>query len=84
MPDALLISAVEFSANFARYEAEAAGADVVKVVRDGQVISGYLSARELAHYEQLKRREAEVLRVGELPPDVVAEIEAAEYGSSPQ
>ena len=84
MPDTLLISAVEFSANFARYEAEAAGADVVKVVRDGQVIGGYLSARELAHCEQLKRREAEVLRVGELPPDVVAEIEAAEYGSSPQ
>lgn len=85
MPDALLISATEFSANFARYEAEAAAAtDVVKIVRDGSVVGGYLSARELAHYEALKRREAEVLRVGELPPDVVAEIEVAEYGSSPQ
>lgn len=84
MPDTLLISATEFSANFARYEAEAAEADVVKIVRDGLVVGGYLSARELARYEQLKRREAEVLRVGELPPDVVADIEAAEYGSSPR
>ena len=84
MPDTILISSAEFSANFARYEAEAAGADVVKIVRDGHVVGGYLSARELAHYEHLKRREAEVLRVGELPPDVVADIEAAEYGSSPQ
>jgi len=25
-----------------------------------------------------------VLRVGELPPDVVADIEVAEYGSRPQ
>jgi hypothetical protein len=47
------------------------------------VVGGYLSARELEHYEQLKRREAEVLRVGELPPDVIAEIEAAEYGATP-
>jgi hypothetical protein len=84
MPDTLLISAVEFSANFARYEAEASGADLVKIVRDGDVVGGYLSARELARYEQLKRREAEVLRVGELPPGVVAEIGSAEYGSSPQ
>jgi hypothetical protein len=84
MPDTVLMSAAEFSANFAQYESETSDADVVKIVRDGHVIGGYLSARELAHYEQLKRREAEVLRVGELPPDVVAEIEAAEYGSSPQ
>jgi hypothetical protein len=83
MPDTLLISAVEFSANFARYETEASGANVVKIVRDGHVVGGYLSARELEHYEYLKRREAEVLRVGVLPPDVVADIEAAEYGSSP-
>ena len=83
MPDTLLISATEFSANFARYEAEAAEADVVKIVRDGLVVGGYLSARELARYEQLKRREAEVLRVGELPPDVVADIEAAEVRFQP-
>jgi hypothetical protein len=43
MPDTVLISAIEFSANFA--EAEASGADVVKIVRDGQVVGGYLSAR---------------------------------------
>ena len=84
MPDTLQIPVAGFSANVARQEAEVAGVDVVKIVRDGQMIGGYLSARELAHYEQLKRREAEVLRVGELPPVVVAEIEAAEYGPSPR
>jgi hypothetical protein len=35
MPDALLSSAAEFSTNFARYEPETSGVDVVKVVRDG-------------------------------------------------
>jgi hypothetical protein len=38
MPDTLLISAVEFSANFARYEAEASGAVLVKIVRDGRLL----------------------------------------------
>lgn len=83
MPDTLTITAAEFSANFARYDPEESGADVVKVVRNGAVVGGYLSARELEHYEALKRREAEVLQVGALPPDVVAEIESAEYGASP-
>ena len=81
MGDSLTISAAEFSANFARYDPERTGADVVKVVRDGTVVGGYLSARELAHYEALKRREAEVLRVGDLPTEVIAQIEAAEYGA---
>jgi hypothetical protein len=83
MPETLVISAAEFSANFGRYEAESSGTTILKIVRDGAVVGGYRSARELGHYEQLKRREADVLRVGELPPDVIAEIEAAEYGATP-
>ena len=84
MPDTMLVSAAEFSANFARYEGDASAPDMVKIVRDGHVVGAYLSARELAHYEQLKRREAEVLVVGELPPDVVSEIAAATYGAGPE
>jgi hypothetical protein len=44
------------------------------------VVGGYLSADELAHYQRLKAREREVLVVGALSDDVVADIEAAEYG----
>jgi len=83
MPDAISTSPAEFAANFGRYEADTSGADVVKIIRDGHVVGGCLSARELAHDEHLRRREAEVLTVGELPPDVVAGIEAAEYGAAP-
>ncbi|MCK6450305.1 MAG: hypothetical protein L6R19_05535 [Alphaproteobacteria bacterium] len=50
----------------------------------GRVIGAYLSASEAAHYEQLKRRERQSLVVGELPDDVVAAIEAAEYGVEPE
>jgi len=44
------------------------------------VIGAYLSASEAAHYARLKRREQQSLVVGDLPDDVVAAIEAAEYG----
>lgn len=48
------------------------------------MIGAYLSASEAAHYERLKRRERQSLIVGELPDDVVAAIEAAEYGKEPE
>ncbi|HVT24024.1 MAG TPA: hypothetical protein VHD95_05305 [Rhizomicrobium sp.] len=78
------VTATEFSRNFARYQDEAIEAKVIHVTSHGRVIGAYLSARETEHYEQLKRRERQSLIVGELPEDVVAEIEAAEYGAEPK
>ena len=74
------VPATEFSRNFARYREEAIAEKVIHVTSHGRVIGAYLSASEVAHYEQLKRRERQSLIVGELPNDVVSAIEAAEYG----
>ena len=49
-------------------------------IEDATVVGGYLSADELARFERLKAREREVLVVGELSDDLVADIHAAEYG----
>lgn len=84
MPAKRDVSATEFSRNFARYRDEAIEAKVIRVTSHGRVIGAYLSATEAAHYEQLKRRERQSLVVGELPADVVAAIEAAEYGVEPE
>jgi hypothetical protein len=54
------------------------------VTSHGRVIGAYLSASEAAHYERLKRRERRSLIVGDLPDDIVAAIEAAEYGTEPK
>lgn len=78
------IPATEFSRNFARYRDEAIEAKVIRVTSHGRVIGAYLSASEAEHYERLKRRERQSLIVGELPDDVVAAIEAAEYGVEPE
>ena len=78
------VPATEFSRNFARYRDEAIEARIIRVTSHGRMIGAYLSASEAAHYEQLKRRERQSLIVGELPDEVVAAIEAAEYGAEPE
>jgi hypothetical protein len=78
-----VVGASEFVRSFGRFQDEAYR-EVVKVTSHGRVIGGYLSAPDLEHFERLKRREREVLIVGELSDDIVADIEAAEYGTGPQ
>ena len=84
MPTRRGIPATEFSRNFARYRDEAIEAKIIHVTSHGRVIGAYLSASEATHYERLKRREGQSLVVGNLPDDVVAAIEAAEYGAEPE
>jgi hypothetical protein len=83
MSERSTVRATEFARNFARYQDEAIETKVIVVTSHDRVVGGYLSANELARYEKLKRREREVLVVGELSDDVVALIEAAEYGAEP-
>ena len=78
------VPATEFSRNFARYRDQAIESRIIHVTSHGRVIGAYLSASEAAHYEALKRRERQSLVVGELPEDLVAAIEAAEYGAGPE
>lgn len=84
MANAPNVSASEFVRNFGRYQDEAIRSKVIVVTSYNRVVGGYLSAAELEHYERLKAREREVLRIGELDEDTVAEIAAAEYGAEPQ
>ena len=82
--DTVSVPATEFSRNFAKYRDEAIEAKVISVTSHGRVIGGYLSASELARYEEMKRRERKVLVVGDLDDETVASIEAAEYGVAPK
>ena len=84
MADGVTVRATEFSRNFAKYQDEAIEAKVINVTSHGRVIGGYLSASELARYEAMKRREREVLIVGDLDDDTISTIESAEYGIAPK
>lgn len=80
----LTVQATDFSRNFAKYQDEAISAKVINVTSHGRVVGAYLSAQELRHYEELKRREREVLIVGQLDEDTLIAIEAAEFGAEPK
>jgi hypothetical protein len=84
MAESMTVRATEFSRNFAKYQDEAIEAKVINVTSHGRVIGGYLSASELARYEALKRRERQVLIVGELDDETISAIESAEYGMAPE
>jgi PHD/YefM family antitoxin component YafN of YafNO toxin-antitoxin module len=74
------VNATTFARRFAHFQDEAIRSKVIVVTSHDRVVGGYLSASELEHYERLKARERQNLKVGELSDDVVAAIEAAEYG----
>ncbi|MEP6647975.1 MAG: hypothetical protein ABJC12_12875 [Saprospiraceae bacterium] len=48
---------------------------------EGQAIEELISVSELEPYEKLQVRSRQVLLVGELIDDVIADITAAEYGA---
>ena len=80
MPKTASVRATVFARNFAHYQDEAIRTKVIVVTSHDRVVGGYLSASELEHYEKLKARERQVLLVGAVSDDVIADITAAEYG----
>jgi hypothetical protein len=72
------VDATTFQREFGRYRDEARN-EPVKVTSQGRIVGVFLSSHDLEHYEQLKRRERQVYVAGEIPDDIVAAIETAEY-----
>ncbi|MBA5779098.1 hypothetical protein H2509_18365 [Stappia sp. F7233] len=77
MADATTISATEFARGFARIQEDVREYGVIKVTSHNRVVGGFLSPKEMENYERLKRREREILKAGQLPDDLVAELEAS-------
>jgi hypothetical protein len=74
------VRATTFARNFAYYQDEAIRTKVIVVTSHDRVVGAYISASELENYKRLKARERQVLLVGALSEDIIADIEAAEYG----
>ena len=72
------VEATRFRRDFGRYQDEA-HLGPVTVTSHGRVIGGFLSARELEHYQQLKRRERQVFATAEAPDELIEAIAKAEY-----
>ena len=72
------VEATRFRRDFGRYQDEA-HREMVTVTSHGRVIGGFLSAHELEHYYELRRRERQVFTTAEAPDELIGAIEKAEY-----
>lgn len=84
MAELATVNATTFARRFAHYQDEAIREKVIVVTSHDRVVGAYLSADELAHYERLKARERKVYKTEELPDELAAAIETAEYGAGPK
>lgn len=72
----------EFSKSFGRFREEAIAGKIVKVSSHGRVVGAYISAAELEHFENLKRRERQVYAIEDMPEELFDAIVNAEYGKT--
>ncbi len=73
-------NATEFCRNFGRYQQQAQR-EPVRVKSHGRTTGVFVSEVEFSHYQELLRKEREVLVVGRLPREALEAIKAAEYPS---
>jgi hypothetical protein len=72
------ITVTEFRRNFSRFQHEARR-QPIEVTSYGRTVGYFVSEAEFHHYQDLLRREREVLAVGQLPTDALTAITAATY-----
>jgi hypothetical protein len=84
MAESTVVPASKFAKNFGEYRDVATSGKTVLVQSHSRVVGGYISKEKLDYYEELERRDRQVYLVGELPDDMVAALEAAEYGKPAQ
>lgn len=80
MTQVLKVSATEFARKFTTFREKVQTEGVIEVTAHDRTIGAFLSAAELRHYQDLKRREREVIRVSEMDDETMALILNAEYG----
>ena len=82
MVQALKVSATEFARKFTTFREQVQTAGVIEVTAHNRTIGAFLSAAELEHYQDMKKREREVIRASEIDDDTMALIMGAEYGKA--
>jgi hypothetical protein len=77
MAGSVTVTATDFARRFARIKEDVREHGVVRVVSHDRLVGGFLSPKELENYERLKRQERRILKIGELPDDVVDDLKHA-------
>ena len=81
-PGETIVPCSEFARSFGRFREHATAGKVVKVSSHGRIVGAFISASELEHFENLKRRERQVYGIEDMPEELFEQIMAAEYGKT--
>lgn len=82
MAEPLKVPATEFARKFTTFREQVQSAGVIEITAHNRTIGGFLSAAELQHYHDMKRREREVIRVRDMDDETMALIQNSEYGKT--
>ncbi len=82
MAQALKVPATEFARKFTTFREQVQTEGVIEVTAHNRTIGAFLSAAELEHYKDMKKREREVIKVSEMDDETMALIMGAEYGKA--
>ncbi|MFS8148529.1 hypothetical protein [Rhizobium sp. BR 249] len=82
MAQTLRVPATEFARKFTTFREQVQTAGVIEITAHNRTIGAFLSAAELEHYQTMKKREREVIRVSEMDDETMALIASAEYGKA--
>lgn len=80
MNETVKVSATEFARKFTTFRERVQSVGVIEVTAHDRTIGGFLSASELDHYRELKRREREVIRTSDMDDETISLIMNSEYG----
>lgn len=82
MSQTLKVPATEFARKFTTFREQVQSAGVIEITAHNRTIGAFLSATELSHYHDMKRRERQVIRTSELDDETLELIMNAEYGKA--
>lgn len=82
MNEIVKVSATEFARRFTTFRERVQSVGVIEVTAHDRTIGAFLSASELDHYRELKRREREVIRTSDMDDETMALIMNSEYGKA--
>lgn len=80
MPRALQVPATAFSRSFGKYRDEVHSVGVIEITSHDRVVGAYISAKELEHFNALKKRERQVIRVEDVNDELIEAIKNARWG----
>ncbi len=80
MPRALQVPATAFSRSFGKYRDEVHSVGIIEITSHDRVVGAYISAKELEHFNALKKRERQVIRAEDVDDELLEAIKNARWG----